>query len=136
MFISIGDICGPHHINMTNSTQEITLQSPRYPTTYFCNAACLWQVTGLPGYRLQIEIDRFILNPRGDTFSIGDGHDPSDADSVISTFTYRLSKGTTYLAGGERMWISLTTLCTPWYYGGIYQIILRQRNSSGKYAES
>ena len=106
--------------------------SSRWPSAYYCNGACLWQVTGLPGYRVQIEIVYFIVNPRGDEFIIGNGLDPSDEESVLQTFVYRLTPGTVYLADGNEMWMVHTSVCTPWYYGGRFRIMIRQRNSTGR----
>ncbi len=131
-----GDICGWHFRNLTNATEEIFLQSARWPSSYFCNAACLWQVTGVPEYRLAIEIVYFAVNPRGDEVSFGNGLDPSVKESLIAVLLYRVTPGTVYLAENNQLWITHTSVCSAWYYGGRFQIAIRQKNSTGKQTSS
>ncbi|XP_038050248.1 CUB and sushi domain-containing protein 3-like [Patiria miniata] len=72
--------CGDPFINLTGDT-SVNFSSPNYPSKYPRELSCLWLVTAQPNHRILVNFVDFKLNV--ETLSLGNGHHPGNASSLI-----------------------------------------------------
>ena len=85
-FFSDTSTCYYNQPNLTlqmSHGKEYFLWSPNYPLYYPYDLPCTWLLNSEENTHIRVEIEDVYLLCDLDSFSFGDGHDPSNSSSVI-----------------------------------------------------
>ncbi|XP_022091293.1 CUB and sushi domain-containing protein 3-like [Acanthaster planci] len=97
--------CGKSDLVLSNdTTSSLTLLSINYPLPYPNEALCFWVVTVDKGSVVVLHFINFDLQRGKDFFTVGSGHDPSDADSLIARLSSALVSARV-ISTGPKIWL-------------------------------
>ncbi|XP_038050982.1 CUB and sushi domain-containing protein 2-like [Patiria miniata] len=101
--------CGESGITLNNSMQtSATLTSPYYPNDYRDKALCVWFITGDVGSVIAFRFSVFNTEKEVDKVTIGNGHAPSESDSIIGNFSGSLTSLAVF-SNDNRAWMEFTS---------------------------
>ena len=123
MFFSLSKLfiflepCGDPFIQLTNNDTIVNLTSPRYPSLYPREMSCIWLITASKNHRIRLRFLDFKLNV--EILSVGDGHRPSDENSLIMQ-RFGVTTPVIVTSAESKMWITFETFSVSSIFRGYF----------------
>ncbi|XP_033637279.1 uncharacterized protein LOC117298251 [Asterias rubens] len=109
--------CGDPFIQLTNNDTIVNLTSPRYPSLYPREMSCIWLITASKNHRIRLRFLDFKLNV--EILSVGDGHRPSDENSLIMQ-RFGVTTPVIVTSAESKMWITFETFSVSSIFRGYF----------------